>query len=66
MLLRKVLKKSGQLCEVKFVPRDVSNGEGNAVGAIVLEGMVSVAVGLRDVAEREDELALEAVALVSV
>ena len=51
---------------MKLVPREVSNGEGNAVGAIVPEGMVSVTVGVRDVADIVDELALEAVAVVSV
>jgi hypothetical protein len=49
VLLRNELKKSGQACEVKLLPRELSNGDGRAVGTIVLEGIVRVTVGVRDI-----------------
>ena len=48
VLLRKESKKSGQACEVKLLPRELSNGDGRADGAMVPEGVVPVAVGFRD------------------
>jgi hypothetical protein len=33
---------------VKLLPRELSNGDGRADGAMVLEGVVPVAVGFRD------------------
>ena len=47
--LRKELKKSGQACDEKLLPSELSNGDGRAVGTVVPEGVVSVAVGLRDI-----------------
>ena len=47
--LRKELKKSGQACEVKLLPSELSNADGRAVGTVVPEGVVSVAVGLREI-----------------
>jgi len=49
VLLRNELKKSGQDSEVKLLPRELSNGDGRAVGTIVPESVVSVAVGVRDI-----------------
>jgi hypothetical protein len=43
-LLRKVLKKSGQLWAVKLLPREVSNGTGIGVVMTVADGEVAVLV----------------------
>ena len=51
MLLRKELKKLGHASEVKLLPRELSNGEGRAAGTMVSEGVASVAVGFRDIAD---------------
>ena len=51
LLLRNELKKSGQACDVKLLPRELSNGDGRAVGTRVPEGVASVAVGVKDIAD---------------
>jgi len=54
VLLRKESKKSGHACEVKLLPRELSNGDGRADATTVPEGVVPVAVGFRDDADAEE------------
>jgi hypothetical protein len=60
-LLRKELKKTGQVSDVKLLPRELSNGDGMGVATMVTEGLVPlvVAVGDRDTSDAE-ELGFEA------
>lgn len=65
-LERNALKKSGQLWEVKLLPRDVSKGTGNGVVMTLAVGVVVVELAeseVEDVAEVEegDESVAEAV-----
>lgn len=69
-LARKELKKSGQLWEVKLLPRDVSKGTGKGVVMMVADGAFALCVvGLADsdakldaeVADDADESVAEAV-----
>ncbi len=53
-MLRKESKKSGHACEVKLLPRELSNGDGRADATMVPEGVVPVAVGFRDTAGVEE------------
>jgi hypothetical protein len=54
VLLRKESKKSGHACEVKLLPRELSNGDGRADATTVLEGVVPVVEGFRDNADVEE------------
>ena len=56
-LARKVSKKSGQLWEVKLLPRDVSKGTGKGVVMIVADG--AVAVCLVELADSDAEVVAE-------
>lgn len=58
VLLRKESKKFGQFCEVKLVPRELSNGDGMAMGVTVLDGVVSEA------GEGDEELDIERVGVI--
>jgi hypothetical protein len=52
-LLRNELKKSGQVCDVKLLPRELSNGDGMGVGTmltevVMLAVVVAMAVAVAD------------------
>lgn len=42
------MKKSGQACDVKLLPRELSNGDGMGVATTVTEGVVPVVVAVGD------------------